>query len=110
MEKKINLPEGVIGEEALLTLRDFCTICGAEEQYVIEMVEMGILEPEGEASPNWQFSLVQMLRFRKAQRLRTDLKLNLQGVALSLELLDEIKQLRQDINLLEHQLKLLTQY
>lgn len=110
MKKKINLPEGIISEEALLTFHDFCAICGAEEQYVIEMVEMGILEPEGKTSPNWQFSLVQMLRFQKAQRLHTDLKLNLQGVALGLELLDEIKQLRQDIKLLEHQLKLITQY
>lgn len=107
MEKK-PLSQDII-EEKSLTLTDFCQFCGAEEHYIIEMVEMGILDPEGKTVSNWRFSILHIQRFQKAQRLQHDLNLNLAGVALSLELIDELKQLREDINNLEHQLKLFTQ-
>lgn len=107
MEKKLDQNE-LVGEEAILSLTEFSLICETEEPYIIEMVEMGILEPEGEAAGSWHFSLLQLHRFRRARRLHTDLKLNLAGVALSLDLLDELRQLRQYIQKLENQVNLLT--
>lgn len=108
--EKINLPEGIINDETVLSFDEFCLVCHAEKHDVIEMVDMGILEPVGGVSQQWQFSLIHLLRFRKAQRLQTDLHLNLAGVALGLELLDEINQLRDDLQKLQHQIKLMTHF
>ncbi len=106
MEKK---KEQETQQEATLPLKELCTVCNVEETYIIEMVEMGILEPYGKVAASWEFSIVQIHRLRKAQRLQSDLSLNLAGVALSLELLDEMEELRNSIKKLEYQLKLLTQ-
>jgi chaperone modulatory protein CbpM len=106
MDKK-KLPEGLLNEETIFSLTEFCEQCNVKELYITKMVEMGILEPEGRIN-NWRFSIFQLHRFRKAMRLQTDLKLNLAGVALSLELLDELQQLREYIQRLEHRLKLIT--
>jgi chaperone modulatory protein CbpM len=92
-----------------LSLTDFCTRCHVEAHYIIEMVEMGILEPEGETTSSWQFSFYEMFRFKKARRLQNDLNLNLAGVALSLQLLDELKVLRNHLRNVEHELKLAAQ-
>lgn len=102
MEKK-TIPV-IINETELLSLDEFCQMTSAEQTYIVEMVEFGILEPSGRVTSEWQFTLYQLQRFRKAERLQRDLHLNLSGVALSLELLDEIKDLRDYIEQLEHQI------
>lgn len=98
----------IVTEEAILSLDEFCMLCEVEEPYIIEMVEMGILEPVGKSIVNWHFSILQLHRVRKAKRLQDDLNLNLPGVALSLELLEELKELRFYIQRLENQIKLLS--
>lgn len=99
----------LIDELQRLTLEEFCEFVQADKHVVVEMVEFGILEPQGKNIARWEFTYIQMERFRKAQRLLNDLHLNLSGVALSLELLDQLKILRQEIQKLEHQLELLGQ-
>jgi chaperone modulatory protein CbpM len=103
---KKKLPEGLLNEENVFSLSEFSALCNAKELYITKMVEMGILEPEGRIN-NWRFSIFHLHRFKKARRLQTDLKLNLAGVALSLELLDELQQLREDIQNLEYRLRLI---
>lgn len=44
-------------------------------------------------------------RLARAQRLRRDLELNLAGLALSLELLDQIEALQHEVKSLKHQLQ-----
>jgi chaperone modulatory protein CbpM len=106
---KDNVPEVVIDKETILTLTEVCELCGVEEEYIIHLVELGILEPIGKSVPNWQFSIFHLLRIKRAQRLQNGLKINLTGVALSLDLLDKIKELEDHIQNLEHQLKLISQ-
>jgi chaperone modulatory protein CbpM len=106
---KDNLSEVVINKEAILTLTEVCELCSVEEEYIIHLVELGILEPVGKSAPNWQFSIFHLLRIKKAQRLQNGLKINLTGVALSLELLDKIKELEDHVQILKHQLKLISQ-
>lgn len=100
------LSEGIIDETVTLTFKEFCEICSVKEEYIIEMVHLGVLEPVGKHISHWQFTLFQLQRFKKAQRLQADLELNMEGVALSLELLDQLTSLRKKINSLERQLKL----
>ncbi len=72
-----------------LTLPDLCRFCQAEEAWLIELVEYGVLEPEGTAAKNWRFHGVSIVRAKKASRLRRDLGINTAGLAMVLSLLEE---------------------
>ncbi|MCX8226052.1 MAG: hypothetical protein OTI35_08260 [Sulfitobacter sp.] len=72
-----------------LSLQDLCRFCQADETWVIELVEHGVLEPIGSKSGNWKFVGTSIVRARKARRLNRDLGINTAGVALVLDLLEE---------------------
>ncbi|AWY01535.1 hypothetical protein A8139_17385 [Marinomonas primoryensis] len=92
-------------EHVLFTLEEVCERCGTHTQMIVEMVEYGIVEPiEQPLLDDWYFNSQALVRLQRAQRLMNGLKLNLSGVALSLELLDEIDGLQQHIAVLRRQL------
>lgn len=72
-----------------LSLEDLCRFCRADEAWVIELVEHGVLEPDGTTTRNWQFHGTSIVRAKKASRLNRDLGINTAGVALVLDLLEE---------------------
>lgn len=84
----------VVEEEVHLTLVELCQACSADEEHVMTWVFEGVLEPAGESSQDWRFSGESLRRARLALRLSNDLELNPPGVALALDLLDEIAALR----------------
>lgn len=84
----------VVEEEVCFTLVELCQACSAEEEHVLTWVFEGVLEPVGESRQDWRFSGEALRRARLAQRLSCDLELNPPGVALALDLLDEIAELR----------------
>ena len=84
----------IVEEEILLTLDEFCVACAARQERIVELVEEGVLEPAGRETERWQFGGASLRRARVALRLQRDLDVNLAGVALALELLDEIASLR----------------
>lgn len=79
---------------ASLTLVDACHAIGLESQYVSEIVEYGIITPDGESPDDWRFDLHMISTAKRALRLQRDLHLEWSAVALVLELLDEREQLR----------------
>lgn len=84
----------VVEEEVLLTLVELCQACNAEEEHVLAWVVEGLLEPIGESPQDWRFKGDSLRRARMAWRLSHDLDINPPGVALALDLLDEIATLR----------------
>lgn len=84
----------VVEESVHLTLVELCQACCAEEDHVVAWVDEGVLEPRGESPQNWRFSGESLRRARLALRLWRDLEVNPPGVALALDLLDEIAALR----------------
>lgn len=72
-----------------LTLEGLCRFCQADEAWVIELVEEGILEPRGASVRQWRFEGVSIARARRARRLSRDLGINTPGIAMVLQLLDE---------------------
>jgi chaperone modulatory protein CbpM len=84
----------VVEEEVHLTLVELCQACNAEEEYVLAWVFEGALEPVGESPQDWRFTGDSLRRARLALRLTRDLELNPPGVALVIDLLDEIATLR----------------
>ena len=83
-----------IDTEATRTLEELCLSCDVEADWIAELVEHGVVEPTGQTRSDWQFSSVSIVRLAKAKRLERDLNLNPPGVALVLDLLDEIERLR----------------
>lgn len=84
----------VVEEEIHLTLVELCQACSVSEEHVMTWVFEGVLEPIGEAPPEWRFVGQSLRRARLALSLTRDLELNPPGVALALDLLDEIAALQ----------------
>ena len=91
----------LLDEQVYYSLTDVCHVCGCQTDWVVSLVEQGVLHPTGEASQMWRFPGSSLHTAMKARRLQQDLNLNLSGVALVLELLDEIESLRSRLGMLE---------
>jgi len=82
--------QGVVVEEVSLTLHELCRASHAGVEQIQLWVVEGVLEPEGSSPDDWRFSGTALQRARRALRLTYDLDVNPAGVALALDLLDEI--------------------
>lgn len=89
---------GAIIEEESLTLGQLCRACDTHADWVISLVEEGIIEPAGKDSHGWRFSSIHLLRVRSALRLQRDLGVNLAGIGLALDLMAELDLLRTQLN------------
>ncbi|NMM28668.1 MAG: MerR family transcriptional regulator [Glaciimonas sp.] len=84
----------VVEEEIELTLIELCQACDAPQEQITIWVLEGMLEPCGPQPQDWRFSGAALQRARLAVRLTRDLEINPAGVALALDLLDEIAALK----------------
>jgi chaperone modulatory protein CbpM len=83
----------ILDRHATFSLRELCRAAGTNDEFIHELVAEGIIDPMDE-SGDWYFHGEALLRARRAQRLMRDLDVNLQGVALVLDLMDELERLR----------------
>ena len=79
----------LLDDQMQLQLTEFVSYCRVENALVIEMVELGVLEPQGAAPNEWRFAARDLRRARTALRLSRDLGVNYEGAAVILDLLDE---------------------
>ncbi len=91
----------VLDDEAEFTLGELCRACSMHAEWLIGLVEEGILEPSGSDRAHWRFTGVQLRRARMVFRLQRDLDINLAGAGLALNLIDEIDALRARLEVLE---------
>lgn len=73
---------------------EICTLCGVDVELIEEMVSEGVLIPEGSSPENWRFDGMSIKRIQVTLRLQNDLRVNLPGAALALDLLDQLDELR----------------
>lgn len=91
-----------VDAEAPLSLGQLCRVLDVHADYVIEMVEVGVIEPtDGRRPSEWRFPAHALWRLRRALRLRYDLAVDPAGAALALDLLEEIQALRARVRALE---------
>jgi chaperone modulatory protein CbpM len=90
------LQGAIFDESAVLTLRDLSRMCAVDEQHIVEYVHEGVLNAVLIES-EWRFSGATLRRARRALRLERDLELNLSGIALALDLMEEIERLRREL-------------
>jgi chaperone modulatory protein CbpM len=84
----------IVEEESGLTLLQLCQACGVDPGEVSVWVFEGVLEPVGQGPHDWCFAGSALRRARLAVRLARDLEVNGAGVALALDLMDEIAALQ----------------
>jgi chaperone modulatory protein CbpM len=88
----------ILEEQNQLTMDELCHACAVRAEQIIQLVDLGVLEPLGREP--WQFGGASLHRARIALRLHHDLDIDLAGAALALELLDEIDALRARLRVL----------
>lgn len=102
MSDNPHLPSLLLDDEMLLTLQELCHYCDMQAEQILSMVDQGILEPQhGPDTLQWRFTAVTVHRVLLVKRLQRDLELNLPGAALAMDLLDEVKHLRERVRALE---------
>jgi chaperone modulatory protein CbpM len=84
----------VVEEEVHLSLVELCRATRAPEDQVRVWVVEGVLEPLGESPREWRFTGPALRRARLALTLTREFEINAAGVALALDLMDEIAALK----------------
>ncbi|MDN5869971.1 MAG: chaperone modulator CbpM [Nitrococcus sp.] len=92
----------LVDERHTVTLGQLCRSCGVHGEWVALLVEHGVIEPEdaGRAGA-WQFRSTHLRRVHTALHLQRDLDLNIPGIALALDLMDQIEDLRRRLEALD---------
>lgn len=75
-------------------MAELCTLCRVDNGLIFEMVSEGVLSPMGTSPETWRFNAVAIKRIQVTLRLQNDLRVNLPGAALVLDLLEELDELR----------------
>ena len=84
----------LIDDTVELTLAELCRACQLPAERIFELVDEGVVEPRGRNPARWRFHGISIRRVTRAHRLKRDLGVNTAGVALALELLEEVEALR----------------
>ena len=91
------LTGAIFDDSAVLTVKDLSRMCAVEERHIVEFVEEGVLTVVEVNTTEWHFTGSALRRARLALRLERDLELNLAGVALALQLMEELDSLRSEL-------------
>lgn len=90
----------LVDDEQGISLDQLCHTCGLSVDAVIELVEEGVLKVQGQRSL-WKFSSDNIHRALVANRLKRDLEINLAGIAVTLDLLEQLEDLRSRLRTIE---------
>jgi chaperone modulatory protein CbpM len=102
MARETEILRGVILDETTwVDAGEVCTLCRVSRTHLVELVEEGVVEPVGGDPGDWRFPSSDLARLRRALRLERDLGVNPAGIALVMDLLDELERLRTRLNRLE---------
>lgn len=87
-----------------LDLNELAKVTNLPSKIIIEIVAEGIIEPLGNKPENWQFNTHMVATTHKAIRLHRDLNIDWPGIALALNLIAELEQLRNENKQLQQRL------
>lgn len=84
-----------------ISLTELVEISGISQNDLIVWMSYEIIRPASKRHNEYHFSLTELQRLKTALRLQRDLELNVSGIALVLDLLDQMQDLREQNALLE---------
>jgi chaperone modulatory protein CbpM len=94
---KGTLSGDIFEEYAVLSVDDLSRLCAVDRNAIVELVEEGVLTVIEVDATEWRFPGAALRRARTAMRLQRDLEVNLPGVALALELMEQLDRLRREL-------------
>ena len=98
---RLEIAVELLDEELEMSLDDFCEACSGTTRWVVELVEEGVIQPVDATAGDWRFSGTSLSRALVATRLRRELDVNTPGIALALDLIEEVRTLRERLARLE---------
>jgi hypothetical protein len=87
----IILEPELIEHDNTFTLEECCQTTQSPQAFIIELITEEIIQPRQE-NKNYLFTITHIQKIRRARSFSVDLGINLEGIALVLELLDRIEQ------------------
>jgi chaperone modulatory protein CbpM len=90
----IHMSGTILDEDMQCGLYDLCRMCNIPAELVHEMIDEGLIRPRGSEPRQWRFTAIEIRRVQTTLRLQRDLRVNLPGCALVLDLLEELQELR----------------
>jgi chaperone modulatory protein CbpM len=91
----------LLDDHVKLSLSDLSRACARHAEWIEELVEEGILDPQGGEPATWRFSSNNLIRAHRAMRLERDLRINTAGIALALDLIEQMEGLRARLRRIE---------
>lgn len=91
----------IVDEQMSLSIEELCRACRVEREWVLELVDEGILEAHRHGRGVIYFTGTSLQTVRRVSRLQHDLQINLAGAAVVLDLLREVESLRARLARLE---------
>ncbi|MGE0802005.1 MAG: chaperone modulator CbpM [Lautropia sp.] len=89
------ISSGAAGSGHPLAATELARSCGASVDWIVELVEYGIIEGDrGGARDDWRFSGDDLHRALEARRLQRDFEVGLDAAALILDLQREVRRLK----------------
>lgn len=85
-----------------VSLMELCRICGSHADWIIELIDEGILEPTGTSRTAWRFNSASITIVRRVQRLQRDLDVNIPGIAVVMTLAEENARLKRRLEIMDH--------
>jgi chaperone modulatory protein CbpM len=95
-----SLSGDIFEEYAILNVDELSRLCAVDRTFIIELVEEGVLNVIEVDAAEWRFEGAALRRARTALRLQRDLEINLPGVALALQLMEQLDRLRNELKVL----------
>lgn len=86
----------IVDENLNLDLKHFAEVCGQSPDWILQLLEYEILPARPEDRIH-QFFGEDISRARRAYRLQRDFEASLSAVAMMMDLLDEVQQLRKQV-------------
>ena len=84
--------------EATYSLEVIAELSGISSQTIVEYREHGLISPVAETMPGgFQFDEETLRTLRSIEQLRSTCEMNIAGLKLMLDLMDEVEQLRDDL-------------
>lgn len=104
MDQEIILSSVILDESTRFTLLEVCQRYHVDKDALQEMLEHGLIEPVEIHEDHLYFDLQALQRIQSALHLQQDLDVNLSGVALILDLRDELEQAQKELLMLRKHL------
>lgn len=95
---KLELTEALwLDESGAVTLLELAECSGMSEAELVELVELGVIEPLDPDAGQWSFGSRCIVAARAASRLRRDFELDSPSLAVVLSLLERVHELESEV-------------